>query len=193
MLRTSVISRNTNETEINMKIKLDGEGIGEINTGVGFFNHMLNLLAFHSKFDLDIVSKGDLEVCDHHTIEDIGIALGSCLKEALGDKKGIKRYSTVFLPMDESLVMISLDISGRAYLHFEGEFRREKVGDFSTEMVEEFLRAFAYNSGITLHVRVLYGTNDHHKIEAIFKGLGRALREAVEISGNNIPSSKGVL
>ena len=138
-------------------------------------------------------SKGDIEVCDHHLIEDIGIALGRSINEALGDKKGIKRYGTFFLPMDESLVMVSLDISGRSYLHFEAGFKRESIGNFSTEMVKEFFRAVAFNAGITLHIKVLYGENDHHKIEGIFKCVGRALKEAINIEGNIIPSSKGII
>ena len=186
MKRLSQISRKTNETNINLKINLDGNGTSVVKTGVG-------LLAFHSNIDIELDSKGDIEVCDHHLIEDIGIALGRSINEALGDKKGIKRYGTFFLPMDESLVMVSLDISGRSYLHFEAGFKRESIGNFSTEMVKEFFRAVAFNAGITLHIKVLYGENDHHKIEGIFKCVGRALKEAINIEGNIIPSSKGII
>ena len=193
MKRLSQISRKTNETNINLKINLDGNGTSVVKTEVGFLNHMISLLAFHSNIDIELDSKGDIEVCDHHLIEDIGIALGRSINEALGDKKGIKRYGTFFLPMDESLVMVSLVISGRSYLHFEAGFKRESIGNFSTEMVKEFFRAVAFNAGITLHIKVLYGENDHHKIEGIFKCVGRALKEAINIEGNIIPSSKGII
>ena len=193
MKRLSQISRKTNETNINLKINLDGNGTSVVKTEVGFLNHMISLLAFHSNIDIELDSKGDIEVCDHHLIEDIGIALGRSINEALGDKKGIKRYGTFFLPMDESLVMVSLDISGRSYLHYEAGFKRESIGNFSTEMVKEFFRAVAFNAGITLHIKVLYGENDHHKIEGIFKCVGRALKEAINIEGNIIPSSKGII
>ncbi|MEQ8196888.1 MAG: imidazoleglycerol-phosphate dehydratase HisB [Clostridiaceae bacterium] len=195
-IRTYKCSRETKETQIKLEINLDGSGNSEINTGVGFFDHMLTLLSFHSDFDMKIEAVGDLYVDDHHLVEDTGILLGKALKKALGDKKGIKRYGTFFLPMDEALAMVSLDISGRGFLHFESEFSRETLGNFSTEMVKEFFRAFAMNSEITLHGRVLYGENDHHKIEALFKGLGRALKEAVSMDDKNmdrIPSSKGDL
>lgn len=193
MKRLSQISRKTNETNINLKINLDGNGTSVVKTEVGFLNHMISLLAFHSNIDIELDSKGDIEVCDHHLIEDIGIALGRSINEALGDKKGIKRYGTFFLPMDESLVMVSLDISGRSYLHFEAGFKRESIGNFSTEIVKEFFRAVAFNAGITLHIKVLYGENDHHKIEGIFKCVGRALKEAINIEGNIIRSSKGII
>ena len=193
MKRLSQISRKTNQTNINLKINLHANGTSVVKTEVGFLNHMISLLAFHSNIDIELDSKGDIEVCDHHLIEDIGIALGRSINEALGDKKGIKRYGTFFLPMDESLVMVSLDISGRSYLHFEAGFKRESIGNFSTEMVKEFFRAVAFNAGITLHIKVLYGENDHHKIEGIFKCVGRALKEAINIEGNIIPSSKGII
>ncbi|SFC77147.1 imidazoleglycerol-phosphate dehydratase HisB [Clostridium uliginosum] len=192
--RTSKIERNTNETSIKLEINLDGTGINEINTGIGFFDHMLNLFSFHSKIDIKLLANGDLEVCDHHTVEDVGIALGEAFKKAIGDKKGINRYGTFHLPMDETLALVSLDISGRAFLVFDCDFNREKVGELSTEMVEEFFRAFAFNAGITLHCKVLYGSNDHHKIEAIFKGFGRAIKEAKHRDKlNGIPSTKGML
>ena len=193
MKRISQINRKTNETNTILDIDLDGEGISNIQTNIGFFNHMIDLLAFHSNININLNADGDIDVCDHHLIEDVGIALGKCMNEALGERRGIKRYGTFFLPMDEALVMVSVDISGRSYLHFEGEFKRENIGDFSTEMVKEFFRAVAFNAGITLHIRVLYGENDHHKIEGIFKAFGRALKEAITIEGNRIPSSKGVL
>ena len=193
MKRISQINRKTNETNTILDIDLDGEGISNIQTNIGFFNHMIDLLAFHSNININLNADGDIDVCDHHLIEDVGIALGKCMNEALGERRGIKRYGTFFLPMDEALVMVSVDISGRSYLHFEGEFKRENIGDFSTEMVKEFFRAVAFNAGITLHIRVLYGENDHHKIEGIFKAFGRALKEANTLDGNSIPSSKGVL
>ena len=193
MKRISQINRKTNDTNTILDIDLDGEGISNIQTNIGFFNHMIDLLAFHSNININLNADGDIDVCDHHLIEDVGIALGKCMNEALGERRGIKRYGTFFLPMDEALVMVSVDISGRSYLHFEGDFKRENIGDFSTEMVKEFFRAVAFNAGITLHIRVLYGENDHHKIEGIFKAFGRALKEAITIEGNSIPSSKGVL
>lgn len=193
--RIGIIDRKTGETEIKISINLDGKGEGKINTDIGFFNHMLELFSFHSNIDIELYAKGDTYVCDHHLVEDIGIALGQCFLQALGDKSGIKRYGTFFLPMDETLAQVSLDISGRSYLVFNAEFNRESIGNFSTEMVKEFFRAFAYNSKITLHSSVLYGSNDHHKIEALFKALGRALKEAIiiEADNNKIPSSKGVI
>ena len=194
-MREAKLERNTNETKIKLNINLDGSGKTSINTGVGFFDHMLNLMAFHGDFDLQVEAKGDLEVCDHHMVEDVGIALGQCFLEALGDKRGINRYGNFFLPMDETLAHVALDISGRSFLHFECEFMRESIGDFSTEMVKEFFRAFAFNSGITLHARVLYGENDHHKAEALFKALGRALKEAKYVNKDNmvLPSTKGMI
>lgn len=186
--------RETNETSIELEINLDGKGNSEINTGVGFFDHMLTLFAFHSKTDLKVIAKGDLEVCDHHTIEDIGITLGEAFKEAIGDKRGINRYGTFYVPMDETLALVSLDISNRPFVVFDCDFKREMVGGMSTEMVVEFFRAFAFNAGITLHLKVLYGENDHHKIEALFKAFGRAIREAKSINEENgLPSTKGIL
>ncbi|PRR82326.1 imidazoleglycerol-phosphate dehydratase HisB [Clostridium vincentii] len=193
--RIASITRETKETQISLTINLDGKGNSNINTGVGFFDHMLTLMAFHGGFDLEVKAKGDIEVCDHHLVEDVGITLGEAVLKALGDKRGIKRYGTFFIPMDETLAQVSLDISGRSFLAFDCSFARESIGSFSTEMVKEFFRAFAFNSGITLHGRVLYGENDHHKVEALFKALGRALREAKEIDENNmqLPSTKGKL
>ena len=192
--RQASIKRETNETSIELEINLDGKGHSEINTGIGFFDHMLTLFAFHSKVDLKVIAKGDLNVCDHHTIEDVGITLGQAFKEAIGDKNGINRYGTFYVPMDETLALVSLDISNRPFVVFDCNFKREMVGEMATEMVIEFFRAFAFNAGITLHLKVLYGENDHHKIEALFKAFGRALKEAKHVSEENgIPSTKGKL
>ncbi|MGL5151473.1 MAG: imidazoleglycerol-phosphate dehydratase HisB [Clostridium sp.] len=191
--RVASLTRKTKETDIAIEIDLDKKNDSKINTGVGFFDHMLNLLSFHGGFNININAVGDLEVCDHHLVEDVGIALGKVFLDALGDKKGIKRYGTVYVPMDEALCQISLDISGRSYLVFNGEFKRENIGDFSTEMVKEFFRAFAFNAGITLHANIIYGENDHHKIEGMFKALGRALKDAIEIINDELPSTKGVI
>lgn len=193
MSREFALKRNTKETSIYLNLDLDGNGSCEIDTGIGFFDHILNLLAFHGGMNLDVQCDGDLDVCDHHTVEDVGIVLGEAFKTALGDKKGINRYGSCYIPMDETLAFVSLDISGRPFLVFEGNFNREKVGDFSTEMIEEFLRAFAFNAGITLHSRIIYGKNDHHKIEGLIKALGRALKIAKKINGNELPTTKGVL
>lgn len=192
-MRYATKERTTKETDIQISLRLDGSGKADIHTGIGFFDHMLTLLSFHSQMDLTLLAQGDLEVCDHHCIEDCGILLGQCFKEALGDKRGIQRYGTCYIPMDEALAHVVLDISDRTYLVYHCELKRESIGNFSCEMVEEFLRAFAFQAGITLHVNVLYGTNDHHKIEAIFKALAKALKMAVMIQGNELPSSKGVL
>jgi imidazoleglycerol-phosphate dehydratase len=194
-MRKAKAYRETGETKINIEWELDGESKCSMDTGIGFFNHMLNLMGVHGLFNLKVDAKGDLEVDGHHTIEDVGIVLGQCFREALGDKKGIKRYSTVFLPMDEAMACISVDISSRPFLVFEADFTAERVGEFEVEMVEEFFRAFAFNAGITLHARVLYGKNNHHMIEALFKGLGRALAEAVTFDQRikGVMSTKGVL
>ncbi|MDO4534312.1 MAG: imidazoleglycerol-phosphate dehydratase HisB [Clostridium perfringens] len=194
MDRISDINRSTMETSIEIKLNLDGTGKRNIDTGIGFFDHMLNLFAFHSRIDLNIKSIGDLEVDDHHTVEDVGIVLGKALKEALGDKKFIKRYGTFYIPMDETLALVSLDLSGRNYLVFNCDFSRENIGNFSTEMVEEFFRALSNSCGMTLHLKILYGKNDHHKIEALFKAFGRALKEAITIDEtlDEVQSSKGV-
>ena len=194
MSRYSKIDRNTKETNITLELELDGKGNSEIDTGVGFFDHMLTLFAFHGKMDLNIKAKGDLNVCDHHTVEDVGIALGEAFKKSIGDKKGINRYGTFYIPMDETLALASIDISNRPYLVFDCDFKREKVGEMATEMVGEFFRAFAFNAGVTLHLIVIYGENDHHKIEALFKALGRAIKEAKLINPENgLPSTKGKL
>lgn len=194
-MRIGKINRATNETRVDVEINLDGAGKTEINSGVGFFNHMLNLFAAHGQFDLKVICAGDLEVDAHHSIEDIGISLGAALKAALGDKRGITRYGTFFLPMDETLALVSLDISGRPFLVCEVGELAPMIGDFDTELVEEFLRAFAFNAGITLHVKIFYGKNSHHKVEAIFKALGHALKTAVTIDEKikGVPSTKGTL
>ena len=192
-MRRGETERSTKETEIRCVWDLDGSGEGDSDTGIGFFDHMIELLAFHSGTDLSLQADGDLDVDDHHTIEDCGIAMGKAFREAIEDRKGIARYGSFTLPMDEALASVNLDISGRPYLVFDCQFARESIGMMATEMVEEFMRAFAFNAGITLHVRLLYGTNDHHKAEAIFKALGHALKEAVKITSDEIPSTKGML
>jgi imidazoleglycerol-phosphate dehydratase len=192
-MREASIERKTKETEIEIKINIDGSGIADIDTGIGFFDHMLDLFAFHGKFDITVKCKGDLEVDTHHTVEDIGISLGKAFFEAMGDKKGIRRYSTVFLPMDEALCRVALDISGRAYLVYEDKLSKDYLGQMDTQNFKEFLRAFINEARITLHAEVVYGDNDHHKIEAVFKGIGRALAEATQVIDDRITSSKGVL
>ncbi len=195
--RSSNIIRETKETSVDLTIDLDGKGRTDITTGIGFFDHMLNLFGAHGRFDLVVNCDGDIQVDGHHTVEDIGIALGQAVSKALGDKRGITRYGTFFLPMDETLAMVSLDISGRPYLVYDaGGDMAPMIGQYDTELTEEFLRAFAFNAGITLHVKIMYGTNSHHKVEAIFKALGRALHQAVVINqetANEIPSTKGLL
>ncbi|MCR3761708.1 imidazoleglycerol-phosphate dehydratase HisB [Clostridium felsineum] len=187
--RISKIKRKTAETDIMVELNLDGEGKYEIDTGIGFFDHMLSLFSKHALIDLKVKAVGDLIVDSHHTVEDVGIVIGECIKEALGDKKSINRYGTAFVPMDESLCQVSMDISGRAFLVFQGEFTAEKLGEFQTEMVEEFFRALAFNAGITLHMTVLYGKNNHHMIEGLFKAFARSLSEAIYKN----PRIKGVM
>ena len=192
-MRHSVIERKTKETQIKIGLDLDG-GRTEIKTGIGFFDHMLTAFAVHGGFGLVVDAAGDLEVDCHHTIEDTGIVLGKAFNEALGDKGGIKRFGSFYVPMDEALGFCSLDISGRPFLVFDAEFPEERIGGYDTCMTEEFMRAFAYNSGITLHLKALYGKNSHHIAEALYKALGHALKEAVGLSGNAKPlSTKGVL
>lgn len=192
-MRAVKLERTTNETRVDCELNLDGEGKASVDTGIGFFNHMLELLAFHSGMNLYINADGDLDVDDHHTIEDCGILLGQAMRKALGNRAGIARYGSFTLPMDETLASVDLDISGRPYLVFNCEFSRDQIGMMATEMVREFMRAFALYAGITLHINVHYGSNDHHKAEAVFKALGRALKVAVRVSGDQIPSSKGIL
>src|SRR3982074_1946513 len=195
-MRTASIKRKTKETDVEVAINLDGTGAANIATGIGFFDHMLDLLARHSRIDMTVRATGDLHIDHHHTTEDVGIALGQAVKQALGDMKGCPRYADVHVPMDEALTRVALDISGRPFLVFKAEFGRDKVGTFDTELVQEWFQAFAMNSGVTLHVATLYGTNDHHIAESCFKGLARALRAAVAIdtrAANEVPSTKGSL
>ena len=195
-MRTAEINRITGETNILLKLELNGTGKSDIKTGVGFLDHMLILFAKHGRFDLEIKAEGDTWVDDHHTTEDIGIALGKAFAEALGDKKGIVRYGSTVLPMDESLILSAADISGRGLLVYGLEIPTEKVGTFDTELTEEFFRALAHNAGITLHIRQLAGTNSHHIIEGAFKSVARSLRTAVSVDpdfADEIPSTKGVL
>lgn len=193
MNRKAQIARKTKETDITALLMLDG-GEVSINTGIGFLDHMLTALAVHGGFGLRLDAKGDLYVDGHHTAEDIGIVLGKALGEALGDKSGIMRYGSAFIPMDESLGFCSVDVSGRPFLVFNAEFKNERVGEFDTCLTEEFMRAFAFNAGITLHLRVEYGSNDHHKIEALFKALAYALKQAVKPNTDGmVVSTKGIL
>jgi len=196
MMRKSEISRKTNETDISLSLCLDGTGKSEIDTGIGFLDHMLDLFAKHGRMDLSVKCKGDTFVDFHHSAEDIGIVLGQALKEAVGDKKGIKRYGNMLLPMDESLILASLDISGRAFLKYDLMIPTQKVGEMDTELIEEFFISFVRNADITLHIKQLDGTNSHHIIEGAFKAAARAIREAVSIdekAKDEIPSSKGLL
>ncbi len=195
-MRTATIRRETAETQIALTLDLDGSGLSSIATGVGFLDHMLTLLARHALIDLEVEAKGDLEVDDHHTVEDVGIALGQAFRQALGDKRGIVRYADCHLPMDETLTRVALDISGRPFLVFRTEFPSEKIGTFDTELVREWFQAFAINAGVTLHVETLYGANGHHIAESCFKGLARVLRQAVAIdpaTKDRVPSTKGTL
>lgn len=195
-MRTAQISRKTNETDISLKIALDGTGKSEIKTGCGFFDHMLTLFARHAQMDLDVCCYGDTYVDYHHTVEDIGIVLGDAIKSALGDMKGIKRYGSAIIPMDESLILTAIDVSGRSHLSCSFNNLCEKVGDFDTELVEEFFAAFVRHAGMTLHIKQLDGTNTHHIIEGTFKSFARSLADAVSINEklkDQIPSTKGVL
>ena len=195
-MRKGAVARKTKETEVEVAVDLDGGGSSSVATGIGFLDHMLDLLARHSRIDLHVKAKGDLHVDHHHTTEDVGIALGQALKQALGDMKGIARYADVHMPMDEALTRIALDISGRPFLVFDVKFVRAKIGPFDTELVREWFQAFAMNAGVTLHVATLYGGNDHHIAESCFKGLARALRAAVAIdprAASEVPSTKGTL
>jgi imidazoleglycerol-phosphate dehydratase len=193
--RTSNINRKTSETTIKLSLNLDGEGKRTISTGIGFFDHMLDLLAKHALFDLEIKASGDTEVDYHHTVEDVGICLGQAVKEALGDKAGIIRFANVSVPMQESLANVAIDISGRSALVFNAKLDTKKIGDFDTELIKEFLEAFSVNAGINLHVDVPYGENAHHISEAVFKGVAKALDRATRIDErtDEVPSTKGVL
>ena len=195
-MRTATIARKTNETEIAVSINLDGTGAHKMQTGIGFFDHMLDQLSRHSLIDMDVSCKGDLHIDFHHTVEDVGIALGQAIKQALGDKKGIRRYASCDLPMDGTLTRAALDVSGRAFLMFKAEFSQNKIGEIDTELFREFFQALAINAGITLHVENFYFDNNHHLAESMFKAVARALREAVEIdprTADRVPSTKGVL
>lgn len=193
--RKSVITRKTNETDIKMEFNMDGTGVTTIDTGIGFFDHMLNSFARHGLFDLNAAVKGDLYVDSHHTIEDTGIALGMAIRKALGDKKGIKRYGSIMLPMDETLVLCAIDLSGRPYLVFDETFTVDQVGYFDTEMVREFFYAISYAAGMNLHIKQLNGSNNHHIIEATFKAFAKALDEAssYDIRINDVLSTKGTI
>jgi imidazoleglycerol-phosphate dehydratase len=195
-MRQATVKRATKETDVEVSVNLDGSGVATIATGIGFLDHMLDLLARHSRIDIQVNAKGDLHIDHHHTTEDVGIALGQAVKQALGDMQGITRYADVHVPMDEALTRVAIDVSGRPFLVFEAEFTRDKVGTFDTELVREWFQAFAMNAGITLHVQTLYGSNDHHIAESCFKGLARALRAAFAIdprAAGEIPSTKGRL
>lgn len=194
-MRKATIKRETTETEIALDFSIDGSGNTQTETGIGFFDHMLTLMTRHGLFDLDLMCNGDLEVDQHHSVEDIGIVLGQAVQQALGNKESITRYATVYTPMDEALSTISLDISGRPYLVYHVEGLKDKVGSFDTELVEEFFQAFATHAKVTLHINVAYGKNSHHIIESIFKGFGRALDQATMINPRikGIPSTKGAL
>lgn len=196
MSRTAEIARKTKETDIKVKIDLDGTGANNIDTGIGFFDHMLTALSKHSGIDMDIVCKGDLQVDAHHSVEDVGIVLGQAVNQALGDKVGIRRYGSASIPMDEALGDAVIDISGRPFIVFDAEFAGDTCGEMDTQLFEEFFRSFAYNAMITLHISAPYGANDHHKAEAMFKALARALREATEPDprfAGQVISTKGAL
>ncbi len=195
-MRSAAVTRKTAETDVSVSLSIDGTGRAAIETGVGFFDHMLELFARHALFDLEVRCKGDLQVDAHHTVEDVGIALGQALLQAMGDKKGIARYADVHLPMDETLTRVAVDISGRPFLVFRTTFSGDKIGAFDTELVREWFQAFAINAGLTLHVETLYGENRHHIAESCFKGLARTLRKALAVDpreGDRIPSTKGTL
>lgn len=194
-IRSASVTRKTKETDITLSFTLDGKGVTKLDTGIGFFDHMLDGFARHGLFDLEILAKGDLMVDSHHTIEDMGIVLGEAIKRAVGDKKGIKRYGSIILPMDETLVLCAIDLSGRPYLVFDAEFSCDKVGNMDTEMVKEFFYAISYTTGMNLHMKVLSGQNNHHIIEAMFKAFAKALDEATQydLRITDVLSTKGSL
>ncbi len=192
-MRRGEVTRNTKETKIEVSLNLDGQGKYTVDTGIGFFDHMLTALCVHGGFDMNVNVDGDLYVDGHHTVEDTGIVLGQAFKQAIGDMKGIERYGTSYIPMDESLGFCCLDISNRPFLVYECDFSDPRTGGYDNCLTEEFMRAFAFNAGITLHIRCLYGTNDHHKNEAMFKALAHALKIAVKSNGGEVLSTKGVL
>ena len=191
--RRATCERATKETSIAIRLDLDGTGQADVGTGLPFFDHMLSQLGKHGGFDLVVEAQGDLDVDAHHTVEDVGIALGECLREALGDKAGVRRFASAVVPLDEALVQVALDLSGRPFLVYEVDPRSEWIGTFDPQLAEEFWRAFAFAAGITLHMRSLSGKNGHHIIEASFKGVARSLRDAVKIEGTGVPSTKGAL
>jgi imidazoleglycerol-phosphate dehydratase len=196
LMRKATVRRTTKETDVEVALDLDGAGVAAVSTGIGFLDHMLDLLARHSRIDLTVKAKGDLHIDPHHTTEDVGITLGQAVKKALGDMAGVTRYADAHVPMDEALTRVALDISGRPFLVFKVTFARDKIGEFDTELVREWFQAFAMNAGVTLHIETLYGANDHHISESCFKGLARALRAAVALdprAGGEVPSTKGTL
>ncbi|MCW2284246.1 imidazoleglycerol-phosphate dehydratase [Rhodoblastus acidophilus] len=196
MTRQAEITRKTKETEISVKIRVDGAGVSRISTGIGFFDHMLDQLARHSLMDLEITAKGDLHIDQHHTVEDVGITLGQAFRQALGELRGIVRYADAMIPMDETLTRVAVDVSGRPFLVFKTAFSNAKIGEFDTELVREFFQAFAQNAGLTLHIETLYGVNNHHIAESCFKGVARTIGRAVAIDerqADRIPSTKGAL
>lgn len=193
MNRSVQIERKTKETVIECTLNLDGQGISQINTGIGFLDHMLNLMTFYGKFDLRLEVKGDLEVDSHHTVEDIGIVIGQCINEIIKDKKGILRYGMCMMPMDECLSRVVVDVSGRSFLYYKVAYNRLDLGTLDLQNIKEFFKAFVQWSAMTLHIENLYGENDHHKVESIFKGLGLALKEALTLVGEEVFSTKGIL
>ena len=195
-MRSATITRKTNETEISVSINLDGTGAHKMATGIGFFDHMLDQLSRHSLIDMDVTCEGDLHIDFHHSVEDVGIALGQAIQKAIGDKKGIRRYASCDLPMDGTLTRAALDVSGRPFLVFKAEFTKDKIGEIDTELFREFFQAFAINAGITLHIENFYFDNNHHLAESMFKAVARALRDALEIDprqADRVPSTKGTL
>lgn len=192
-MRQATIDRNTRETQIHVELTIDGKGQYSVGTGIGFFDHMLEQFSKHSGIDLHIQANGDIHIDDHHLVEDTGIAIGTALNQALGDKVGINRYGAFYVPMDETLARCVIDLSGRAYTVFNCQFEREKIGTLSTEMIREFFVAMGNALRANIHLEVLYGVNDHHKAEALFKSFARALREAVQVNGTSLPSTKGIL
>ena len=193
MTREATILRETAETRIEVTVNLDGAGRADVASGIGFFDHMLCAFARHGRFDLKVSVRGDLHVDGHHTVEDTGIVLGQAFSAALGDRRGIRRFGSAYVPMDEALAFTALDISNRPFLAYEAEMPQERIGEYDACLTEEFMRAFAFNAGLTLHMRVLYGKNAHHITEGLFKSLGLALRDAVKVEGEGVTSTKGVL
>lgn len=193
MKRATQVNRKTTETTINCHLDMDGKGITNIQTGIGFLDHMLTLVTFHSGMSLDLKTRGDLDVDGHHTVEDIGLVLGEAFKTALGNKMGIRRYGSIYLPMDETLARVVLDISNRPYLVYNCTYERNDLGTLDVQNIKEFFKSFVTQAGVTLHIEVVYGENDHHKAEAIFKGFGQVIKQAINIVSDQLPSTKGVL